>query len=134
MTKGLPASGKSTWARQFIKDNPDSKIVCRDDLRAMLDDGEWSKDNEKFVVAIEKAIVYAGLGTYTMIVADTNLSPKNEVMWKEVADTCKAAFEIKDFTGIPLETCLERDKNRSAMVGEKVILRMYNQFLRDNDE
>ena len=46
MTKGLPASGKSTWAKQYLDDNPGTKRVNKDDLRAMLDNGKWSKRNE----------------------------------------------------------------------------------------
>jgi predicted kinase len=33
--QGPPASGKSTWAKEFVKNNPWYIRVCRDDLRRM---------------------------------------------------------------------------------------------------
>lgn len=40
ITIGLLGSGKSTWARQFAKEHPDTKIVCPDGFRLMLN-GEY---------------------------------------------------------------------------------------------
>ena len=38
LTVGLPASGKSTWAKEQVSQNPGQyKRVNKDDLRAMLD-------------------------------------------------------------------------------------------------
>ena len=37
---GMIGSGKSTWARKFIKDNPGVKIVAGDDIRYMLAGGK----------------------------------------------------------------------------------------------
>lgn len=126
MTKGLPASGKSTWAKA-----QKAKRVNRDEMRGMIDKGEWSKMNEKFIVKLEQDIVIAYLGgQYDVIVDDTNLAPQNELMWKAVAEGFGAEFEVKDFTDVPLEECLKRDQSRANYVGEKVIRGMYNKFLK----
>ncbi|KKL23847.1 hypothetical protein LCGC14_2421320, partial [marine sediment metagenome] len=46
--KGLPASGKTTWAiGQIIKNPGKCKRINKDDLREMFDCGQWSRDNEK---------------------------------------------------------------------------------------
>ena len=50
LLKGLPASGKSTWAREQVRKNPKIKRVCKDDLRAMMDDSIYSKDREKEIL------------------------------------------------------------------------------------
>jgi predicted ABC-type ATPase len=62
MTKGLPGSGKTTWAKEMVSKSKGSvKRVNKDDLRAMLDAGEWSKENEKFVLKVRDFIIEKAL-------------------------------------------------------------------------
>ena len=47
--RGLPASGKSTFARKLLNENPNAwKRLNKDELRAMLDDSIHSPANEQF--------------------------------------------------------------------------------------
>ena len=129
MTRGLPASGKSTWAKQQLSNRV--KRVNKDDLRAMLDNSEWSKQNETFVLSVRDYIVrYALLGGYDIIVDDTNLAPKHEDALRAIADDVGAQFEVQDFLDVPLQTCIDRDSARPNSVGKKVIKTMYNSFIR----
>ena len=132
MTKGLPGSGKSTWALKVLADNPGAyKRVNKDSLRDLIDGGKWSRDNEKFILTVRDLIIHAALtaGKH-VIVDDTNLAPKHESALRALANkSYGAAFEIQDFTDVPIETCIERDLKRPASVGEAVIRNMYNQFL-----
>lgn len=144
LTKGLPASGKTKWAKEYIEAHQGKvKRVNKDDLRNMIDAGIWSKNNEKFVLEIRDFfITTALLSGYDVIVDDTNLHPKHEQRLKELAENNnnilspsltkreKIVFEIKDFTNVSLETCLDRDEKRENRVGSKVIMQMYNQFLK----
>ncbi len=78
--KGLPASGKSTWAKQRLAAEPGAyKRINKDELRAMLDDSHWSKGNERFVLRLRDHLIVAALedGKH-VIVDDTNLHPKHE--------------------------------------------------------
>ena len=126
MTKGLPASGKSTWAKE-----QKAKRVNKDDLRAMIDNSVWSKSNEKDILGVRDAIIrhYLARG-HDVIVDDTNLDPKHEAALIDMADGFQCQFEIKDFTDVTLSTCLKRDSERANAVGEKVIKSMYNTFLK----
>lgn len=137
MTVGLPGSGKSTWAKEYISHFPETKRVNKDDLRAMLDNGKWSKDNEKFVLQIRDMLITVALGEgKDVIIDDTNLAPKHQERVKQLveeynklADTNKAVFEIKDFTDVSVDECIKRDQKRANYVGEKVIRGMYRNFL-----
>lgn len=132
MTKGLPASGKTTWAKELLKKEPGKwKRVNKDDLRAMLDNGQWSKANEKFIVSSRDTLIHIALNDgYSVIVDDTNLYPSHELDLKKLAEDHAVAFEIKNFSDVSLSECLRRDKVRANSVGDKVIMRMYNQYLK----
>lgn len=126
MTKGLPGSGKSTWA----KEQTSFKRVNKDDLRKMLDNGNWSGNREQFVLMIRDLTITAAFEKgYSVIVDDTNLHPKHEVNLRALAKNYNARFEIKDFTEVPIETCIKQDLMRDNSVGEAVIRKMYKQFL-----
>lgn len=130
MTKGLPGSGKSTWAREYIKTNPGYKIICKDDLREMLDAGRHTKANEKFVVKLRDELVNTALfAGYSAIVADTNLNPVHEARLREIAGQHQASFRIQDFTHVSIETCIEQDLKRLKSVGERVIRRMARELV-----
>ena len=45
---------------------------------------------------------------------------------KDVED--KYIVEIKDFTNVPLDICLERDSKRENPIGEKVIRGIFNKY------
>jgi len=129
-TIGLPASGKSTWAKNKVDKSPNSiKRVNKDELCAMLDNSYFSKGNEKFVLNIQDAIIKESLENGKHVIVDnTNLAPKHEARIRELIKGL-AVLEIVDFRDVAVETCLERDLKRPHSVGEKVIRDMYNQFI-----
>lgn len=127
MTKGLPGSGKSTWAK-----TQKAFRVNKDDLRQKLHGGVWSGKNEKQIIIERDTLIRMNLPFTDVICDDTNFHPKHEARLREIAKECGAEFEIKDFTDVSVEECIKRDQSRtgSAHVGEKVIRSMYNDFLR----
>ena len=130
LTRGLPASGKSTWCKEQIDKNPGKhKRVSKDDLRLMMDNSRWSKANEKFILQTRDALILLALQEgYHVLVDDTNLYNKHIETIKELVKGI-AIVEIQDFTHVSLEECIARDKKRPNYVGEQVIRRMHRDFL-----
>lgn len=132
MTKGLPASGKTTWAKlEVAKSKGKIKRVNKDDLRAMVDAGTYSKDRENHILEIRDELITKWLGDgKDVIVDDTNLNPIHEQALRLIAEELGAEFEVKDFTDVDVDECIERDLKRPNTVGKKVILEMYNRFFK----
>lgn len=136
--RGLPASGKSTYAKKLVKQHPEVyKRINRDSLREMFDEYHLSKDNERFVKKIRDVLILETLAQgKNVIVDDTNLSEKNINRIKQLADMHKkktgqeAEIELKEFE-IELEEAIERDAKRKRPVGKKVITKLYQQFYGD---
>ncbi len=127
---GLPASGKSTWAKALVKESKDRwKIVNKDYLRLMLSDGQRTNKTENFVIHVRDEIIREALSQgYNVIVDDTNFNPQHEKRIKLIAEENGANVEVK-FFDTPVEECTKRDLARSNSVGAEVIQRMYNQYL-----
>lgn len=127
--KGLPASGKSTWAKEFVSKNPKWARVNKDDLRSMLHDSRYSKDNEHQVILARNSLISSLIVTgYSVIVDDTNFNPVHLKAIKEIAHAYGAEVEEK-FFDVPLEECLKRNRERENAVPEKVIIDMYEKYV-----
>ncbi len=147
VTRGLPASGKSTWARQYVREHPDTVIVCRDNIRAMLLGGnsidadhgyeEAPAGHEALVREIRnKAIVAAIRAGHDVIVGDTGLHPETIFGLQEIIKGLSKDFgmlvtmRFQDFLDVPLELCVERDSERppETQVGEEQIRQLYKSW------
>ena len=133
--RGLPGSGKSTFAKKLVADNPNVyKRINRDDLRMMFDNGHFTKGNEKFVKQVRDVLIIKALeeGKH-VIVDDTNLSKTNETRIKQlVLEHNKAKNDTVQVELIEIETsladCIARDALREKPVGERRIRDLHRQF------
>lgn len=134
ITVGLPGSGKSTWAEACRVMSPDRiRIVNRDDIRAS-NGAQFEQNDEPIVERIRDYMIDQWLiAGYHVICSDTNLSPRVQRRLTQIAKTRKATSDIRPFTHVPLETCLQRNNARWAQGDRKVpnsaILRMHEQFI-----
>ncbi|MHB1731979.1 MAG: phosphatase domain-containing protein [Ferrimicrobium acidiphilum] len=130
ITRGLPGSGKSTWAEAQVVADPQMVRVNRDSLRAMMNGTRNNAKTEKLIANARDALIRTALSTgRSVIVDDTNLVPSTVERLREIAQEFKASFEVQDFTDVPVQVCIERDLHRERSVGSKVIMRMYRDFL-----
>lgn len=139
LTRGLPASGKTTWAKAQVQTyNPGRAArVNRDDIRASLFGGEGvlPYGQEQTVTAAQRAqvemLLRAGMA---VIVDDTNLRAKYVAEWLGLASSVGADWHVVDhFLEVPVETCIIRDANREVsgqrFVGAAVIKGMHDRFV-----
>lgn len=130
MMKGLPASGKSSWAKAYQQDTPNTKIISNDDLRDMLDSGKWSPKNEKFMLKVRDNLISLALTEGKNVIVDgCHLHQKHATRLSSLAQAHGAHFELQDFSHVPPEECVKRDLQRTRSVGSDVIWRMYYQFV-----
>jgi predicted kinase len=129
LTRGLPGSGKSTWARA----QRHAVRVNRDDLRRMLHGGRTGENWAEVQVSLVQraqidALLRAGVN---VICDDTNLRSRALRELAEIGLRAGATIEVKDFFDIPVEECIARDANRTdgERVGEDAIRGMFQRYL-----
>jgi predicted kinase len=129
--KGLPGSGKSTWAKDFVKRNTNFIRINKDDIRAMLGYTVWSHEHEDLVISIrDNSIRNALKANFSVIVDDTNFAPNH---FKRVMQICEQHGDINLITkyfDVDLEETKKRNANRPNSVPENVILDMYSKYVK----
>lgn len=127
ITRGLPASGKSTWAKAWVAEDPDGRVrVNRDDIRMSLFGKPYGVD-EKLVTDVQQSAVRLALRFgKDVVVDDTNLVARFAKEWLKLAAQERAEVEWHDeFLDVDVQTCMDRDQARDASVTAGVIHRMY---------
>lgn len=120
--RGLPASGKSTRAKEIMANSGNTVRINKDLLRKMLHFDKWSGKNEKYTKAAarELASYFLSKEDRTVIIDDTNLNPSVLEGWKSLAIEMGASSEVIDID-TPYEECLNNDIGREGEVGKAVI-------------
>jgi len=138
LTMGLPGCGKSTWAREFIAQNPDWVRVNRDDLRIQFGgpNYEFNSKIEKQVLNERDRLILEALAKGLNVIVDETFCNANTRKKMEEFLAGKADFEYKSFMDVTPEECIRRDAGRTgkAHVGAMVIRRMYKRYKSDKAE
>jgi predicted kinase len=132
VTRGLPASGKTTRAKKWVATSPKTRVrINRDDLRGMIHDGVWlGHETEDEIIAARNTLISVWLQRGRDVVCDdTNLPSKTVRDLRRLALAAGAEFEAWDLTNMPVDVCVERDKAREATVGEDVIRGLYARYI-----
>jgi predicted kinase len=125
---GIPASGKSTVAKAFIRDNANYVRVSRDDFRLMLKNAQMCEPKvEDLITELVKISIHKSLMKNLNVIVDaTNLKEKYiRAFIEEFKYSADIDYRVFD---ISLEKALERDRNREMRVGDEVVKKMYKDY------
>ena len=133
LCRGIQGSGKTTWAKQWVLEDPEHRVrFNNDDIRNML--GKyWVPSRENLVSDIKKDFMVSAMEFgYDIVIDNMNLNPKEVEYYENLVDSTSGymncySLEYKDFF-IPLEVCIERDSKRENPIGEEVIRKTYERY------
>lgn len=133
LCRGIQESGKTTWAKQWVLEDPEHRVrFNNDDIRNML--GKyWVTSREHLVSDIKKDFMVSAMEFgYDIVVDNMNFNPKEIEYYENLVDSTLGymncySLEYKDFF-IPLEVCIERDSKRENPIGEEVIRKTYERY------
>lgn len=129
--QGLPASGKSQFAKELLLANPGRWVRTNKDLlREMAHASYWSKGNEKFVRKLRDTVILMSLEEGKHVVIDDTNFGRNIDRIKELVRGKARVIVDDSFLKVPVEECIRRDLLRPKSVGKDVIMKMYNDFVR----
>jgi len=135
---GISGSGKSTFADAYVKETLNTVEINRDMIRNVIfkelrpnEHFSWKKWNFKNEPEVTKRhreeILKASKSKNNIVISDTNLDKKFNNKLENYLN--ELGFEINHkWIDVPLETCLERDAQRSDPVGEEVIRNQFKKY------
>lgn len=140
--RGLPASGKSTYAVKWVNEDPEHRLrINQDSIRRMfgkywLEDKVQLKKRESITSNITMELLKQSMFNQFDIVLDNmNLNSKvlgaieGYVNYFNMKYTDLLAYKIKyKFFKEPLQTLIDRDSKRDISVGANVITNLYNKY------
>ena len=125
---GIPASGKSTWAKEYVRKNSGWARVNRDEFRRMLKDSQMCEPKVEDLITelVNNTVDKALMKKLNVIIDNTNLKIKyiNDFIkkFKYSADIDYQVFDIS------INKAIQRDNTRSEKVGEGIIKKMHNDY------
>ena len=122
---GLQASGKSTFSKGWVLEDPDARIRASwDDARLARYGSNWiwnRREEEEMKAAVKEIVIAALKAGISVVVDNTNLSATVRKGWENLARSLGAEYVEHDIS-TPLGVCVQRDRLRGdARVGQAVI-------------
>jgi predicted kinase len=135
ITRGLPGSGKTSWALKWAAEVPGRVRVNRDDTRYTLygvySGLTWEGEGKVTKVQHAQAAAFLAEG-FDVIIDDTNLNAKTVKGWQKIAQDNNAEFRTQDFWMEPYQ-CKLMVTRRVSLGGRdvpnEVIDKMYQRYL-----
>lgn len=122
----LPAAGKSTYAKNLMKKDPNIVVVSSDAIRKELYGSEEDQShNQEVFNEVFKRTCAAIKNNKHCIIDATNLSRKRRIAFLKQFNNCEKRATV---FAIPFEVCCERNKSRERTVPQYAMDRMFKSF------
>ena len=124
---GIPGSGKTTYAKNYIKLNNNTVHLSSDAIRKELYGDENIQGNPGDVFSLmQKRAIEALNNGHDVIYDSTAMTRKDR---QGIISVCPKFAKIEcHIIWAPIEVCIERDSKRERTVGKEVIDRMLKRF------
>jgi len=137
ITRGLPGSGKSTWAKSFASIAGNTAIVERDELRLQLFGCYWTgkPEDEERVTRLQDKLVRSYLAEGTrVVISDTHLPDRSVKKWLKLGAELGVPVSTQEFRHVPLAQVLIQNASRPVKqakeVPAEVIRDKYERFIK----
>ena len=135
LTQGIQGSGKTTWAKAWVAEDPEHRIrINNDDITSMWGQPfgtsglyERLRNARLFMLALAMDF------NLDVVIDNMNLSDSSLKEVQKLVEVTDYIIEYKDFTKVPLEVCIERDSKRENPIGAEIITNTYNKYIKHED-
>lgn len=132
--QGIQGSGKSTWARNWVQEDPLHRIRWNNDDMRLLMGQYWVPSREPLLSRIRALFLNAAIDYgFSIVIDDMNLNPRTteyyEVLVENYNNTHEDKYTIEyRLFNTPLNVCIERDAKRENPIGAKVLTDTYTKY------
>ena len=131
---GIPGSGKSTYANEYVRNHPDSFIVGSDQIRMDLFKRVDDFTKEDLVWAKFEGLIFEKAKTFSTIIADSSATTNvRRLRWLNLFRETFDIIELVYFE-VPFRVCLERNEKRHLSIPYDDMLTMKESFEKPSKE
>lgn len=135
LTQGIQGSGKSTWSKKWVEEDPINRVRWNNDDCRRMCGPYWIQERESFITSIRHTFIYkAMLDKKDIVIDDMNLNTRTTEYYERIVkayndqNTDKYILEYKQFFDVSVEECIRRDSFRDNPVGEEIIRKTYKKY------
>jgi predicted kinase len=141
LCRGIQSSGKTSWAKQWVLEDPEHRVrFNNDDIRNML--GKyWVPSREGLIKDLKSLFLWKAMPYgFDIVIDNMNLNPKELEYYEKilnnwnypkgvVPDVVRPKYELEfKYFNTPLEVCIERDSKRENPIGAEIITDTFNKY------
>ena len=132
--QGIQGSGKSTWARNWVQEDPLHRVRWNNDDMRLLMGQYWVPSREPLLSKIRALFMNTTMDYgFDIVIDDMNLNPHTTEYYEVLVQAYNATHDDKyvieyRLFNTPLDVCIERDAKRKNPIGAKVLTDTYTKY------